>query len=141
MSSKYVLAIYDMSRTIKYPIIYLKRLTPLRRFVNYSKVFLDAKWARGGSGRGFWRSFDLDETFGADGLIAASRMIDIGGVILQASIVSDNKKLIFWFKEKLKRTKKQIGHSTASLYRTFSLAFIRSTSARWRSLAESTAND
>lgn len=38
-------------------------------------------------------------------------------------------------------TKKQMGHSTASLYKTFSLAFMRSMIALCRSLAESTASD
>jgi hypothetical protein len=83
----------------------------------------------------------LNKAFSTNWLIATSRMIDIGWIELGKNCVNRFPVFVSLWLPIDKLTKKQIGHSTASLYKTFSLAFIRSMSARCRSFAESTAKD
>jgi hypothetical protein len=66
-------------------------------------------------GDGSFSSLDLDKALGTDGLLAATRGIDIGGVVLDIRICADEMGL------DSQRTRKQIGHSTAPIYAFLSL--------------------
>jgi len=66
-------------------------------------------------GDGSFSSLDLDKALGTDGLLAATRGIDIGGVVLHISVCPDDIHL------DSQLTRKQIGHSTAPIYAFLSL--------------------
>lgn len=59
---------------------------PWRRLVDDAKVLLHAVGARGRVGHdmggGGLAPLDLDEAFGADGMVAASRMVYVWGIVL-----------------------------------------------------------
>jgi hypothetical protein len=89
--------------------------SPEGRSVNDAKVFLHTEWTTRWFGDHVCyrrlRSLYLNETLRTNRLIAATRTINIGRVILRRS-GSDKFEIVRFAKE---QTRKHIGHSAASL--------------------------
>lgn len=98
-----------------HPAITPNSCSPEGRSVNDAKVFLHTKWTTRWFGDHVCyrriRSLYLNETLRANRLIAATRTIDIGRIILQRR-GSDKFEIVRFAKE---QTRKHIGHSAASL--------------------------